>query len=62
MSICGYGPMHNPPLEVTCPFINGGLVQGPPAAFRGRVWIKNSVHLDTSIPAKERKCDTLTQV
>uniref|UniRef100_A0A0E9TUA0 Uncharacterized protein n=1 Tax=Anguilla anguilla TaxID=7936 RepID=A0A0E9TUA0_ANGAN len=32
------------------------------SSLSGRVWIKNPVHPDASIPAKERKCDTLTQV
>lgn len=41
VSACGYRPMHNPPLEVCCSFIDGQLVQGPPAALQRNVWTKN---------------------
>uniref|UniRef100_A0A0E9W450 Uncharacterized protein n=1 Tax=Anguilla anguilla TaxID=7936 RepID=A0A0E9W450_ANGAN len=40
----------------------GGLYKDHQKPFREQSGSKISVHLNASIPAKERECDTLTQV
>ncbi|XP_056155613.1 transcription elongation factor A protein 2 [Lampris incognitus] len=61
--ICSYGPMYNPPLEVTCLFVKGEVCTGTANSPLGMTpHQKNSVHLNTFPPARERKFETFTLI